>query len=102
MVKNAPTLDQVLPDFYKFVDGCILSAYNIGFDYSFLKILGHKLRYKFAHDRIDCLDVVSKKVRSLTNYKLGTVSKALNVELKNAHRALADALAAAKVFIKLM
>ncbi len=102
MVKSAPTLDQVLPDFYKFVDGCILSAYNIGFDYSFLKILGHKLRYKFDNQRIDCLDVVRQKVPSLTNYKLGTVSKALNVELKNAHRALADALAAAKVFIKLM
>ena len=102
MVKNAPTIDQVMPDFYKFVDGAVLSAYNIGFDYSFLKIIGQKLRYKFNNERIDCLDVVRRKVPSLTNYKLGTVSKALNVELKNAHRALADALAAAKVFIKLM
>lgn len=102
MVRSAPTIDQVLPDFYKFVDGCVLSAYNIGFDYSFLKKIGHKLRYKFDNVQIDCLDVVRQKVASLSNYKLATVSKALNVELKNAHRALADALAAAKVFIKLM
>ena len=102
MVADAPTIDQVMPDFYKFVDGAILSAYNISFDYSFLKNIGQRLRYKFNNERIDCLDVVRQKVPSLTNYKLATVSKALNVDLKNAHRALADALAAAKVFIKLM
>ena len=79
-----------------------MSAYNIGFDYMFLKNIGQRLRYKFDNERIDCLDVVRQKVPSLSNYKLATVSKALNVELKNAHRALADALAAAKVFIKLM
>ena len=102
MVADAPTIEQVMPDFYKFVDGSILSAYNIGFDYMFLKNIGQRLRYKFDNERIDCLDVVRQKVPSLSNYKLATVSKALNVELKNAHRALADALAAAKVFIKLM
>ncbi|MBQ7602662.1 MAG: 3'-5' exoribonuclease [Clostridia bacterium] len=102
MVKSAPTIDQVMPDFYKFADGCILSAYNISFDYAFLKNIGHKLRFKFENEQIDCLDVVRRKVASLSNYKLATVSKALNIELKNAHRALADALAAAKVFIKLM
>ena len=102
MVKDAPTIDQVMPDFYKFVDGAILSAYNIGFDYAFLKNIGHKLRFSFNNEQIDCLDVVRRKVASLSNYKLTTVSKALNIELKNAHRALADALAAAKVFIKLM
>ena len=36
------------------------------------------------------------------NYKLGTVVKALNITLENAHRALADAYATAKVFIKLI
>ena len=102
MVKDAPTIDQVMPDFYKFVDGAILSAYNIAFDYAFLDRIGHKLRFKFDNKQIDCLDVVRQKVASLSNYKLTTVSKALNIELKNAHRALADALAAAKVFIKLM
>ena len=102
MVSVAPTIDEVMPDFYKFVDGAILSAYNISFDYSFLKNIGQNLRYKFDNERIDCLDVVRQKVASLPNYKLSTVSKALNIELKNAHRALADALAAAKVFIKLM
>ena len=102
MVASAPTIDEVMPDFYKFVNGAVLSAYNIGFDYAFLKNIGHGLRYKFDNERIDCLDVVRQKVASLSNYKLATVSKALNIELKNAHRALADALAAAKVFIKLM
>jgi len=102
MVSDAPTIEEVLPDFYKFVSGSVLSAYNISFDSQFIKNIGQKLRYQFNNKQIDALDLARKKVPSLHNYKLGTVVKALNIELINAHRALADAIAAAKVFIKLI
>ena len=102
MVENAPTVDQVLPDFYKFVNGCVLSAYNIDFDYSFLSFNGQNLRLLFDNEQIDTLRLVRDKVPSLSNYKLGTVVKALNITLNNAHRALADAYATAKVFVKLI
>lgn len=102
MVADAPTIDQVLPDFYKFTFGSVLSAYNIDFDYSFLSFNGQNLRLLFDNEQIDTLRLVRDKVPSLSNYKLGTVVKALNITLNNAHRALADAYATAKVFVKLI
>ncbi len=102
MVADAPTIDQVLPDFYKFTFGSVLSAYNIDFDYQFLDFNGKKNRLLFDNEQIDTLRLVRDKVPSLSNYKLGTVVKALNITLNNAHRALADAYATAKVFVKLI
>lgn len=102
MVENAPVLEDVLPDFYRFTYGAVLSAYNIDFDYQFLDLGGQKLRLLFNNEQIDTLKLARNKVPSLSNYKLGTVVKALNITLENAHRALADAYATAKVFIKLI
>ena len=102
MVVDAPSIDQVLPDFYKFTYGSVLSAYNIDFDYQFLSNNGNRLRLLFDNEQIDTLRLARDKVPSLSNYKLGTVVRALNITLVNAHRALADAYATAKVFIKLI
>lgn len=102
MLVDAPSIEEVMPDFYKFVDGCVLSAYNISFDAHFLEVIGKDLRYKFDNPKIDALDIARRNIPSLHNYKLGTVVKALGITLNDAHRALADAMAAAKVFIKLV
>lgn len=102
MLVFAPTLEQVLPDFHKFVQGSVLSAYNIGFDIKFLEKAGQKFRYKFDNEKIDTLELARKNIASLHNYKLSSVVKALDITLNDAHRALNDAIATAKVFIKLI
>ncbi len=102
MLVFAPTLDKVLPDFHKFTQGSVLSAYNIGFDIKFLKKAGKKYRYNFNSEQIDTLELARKKIPSLHNYKLSSVVKALDIPLEEAHRALNDAIATAKVFIKLI
>ena len=33
LVKNEPSIKDVLPAFLKFIDGCILVSHNIEFDY---------------------------------------------------------------------
>ena len=102
MIAFAPTIDLVLPDFYKFTKDSVLSAYNIGFDIKFLQNAGKKLRYNFNNKQIDTLELARNKIPSLHNYKLSTVVKALDIVLEDAHRALNDAVATAKVFIKLI
>ena len=102
MLVFAPTLEDVIADFYKFTKGSVLSAYNIGFDIKFLKNAGLKYRYNFNNEQIDTLELARSKIASLSNYKLSTVVKALNISLVDAHRALNDAIATAKVFIKLI
>ena len=102
MVKDAPTINYVLPDFFKFCYGSSLVAHNIAFDISFIHAISKKLSYNFNHANIDTIELAKKYLPGLKNYKLGTVVEKLNISLENAHRAVHDATATAKVFIKLM
>ena len=101
MVKDAPTYQQALQDFYKFTRNSTLVAYNIAFDYSFLDLYGKKSCYNFNNPQIDALKLASINVKGVKNYKLKTIADKLGVVLDNAHRAVYDAIATAEVFIKL-
>ena len=100
-VAGAHTYDQVLADFYKFTRGCILSGYNVKFDYGFLFHYGKKCGYNFDNPLLDVYELAQKGVHGTKNLKLGTVCEKLGVVLDNAHRAVYDALAAAEVLLKL-
>lgn len=101
MVKDAPLFEDVVGDFYKFCKGCVLVGHNVDFDYGFLDYYGRKSNYIFDNKREDTL-VLARKNIFLKNYKLKTVAEKMNVSLINAHRALNDTLATAKVFIKII
>ena len=102
MVKDAPTINYVMPDFYKFCDGATLVCQNTAFDTSFIYNLSKKLSYNFDHPTMDTMIMARQKLPGLKNYKLGTIVERLNISLENAHRAIDDATATAKAFIKLM
>ncbi|MBQ9795896.1 MAG: 3'-5' exoribonuclease [Clostridia bacterium] len=102
MVKDAPTINYVIPDFYKFCDGATIVAHNTAFDMSFIHYISNKLSYNFNHPTMDTLEISRQKLPGLKNYKLGTIVEKLNILLDNAHRAINDATATAKAFIKLM
>ena len=102
MVADAPTINYVMPDFYKFCYGTTLVAHNIQFDISFVYNMAKKLSYNFDNKLMDTLEIARQKLPGLKNYKLSTIVEKLNVVLENAHRAINDATATAKVFIKLM
>jgi len=102
MVENAPTINYVMPDFYKFCNNATLVAHNIAFDISFIHNISKKLSYNFDHEQMDTMIISRQKLPGLKNYKLGTIVEKLGVVLDNAHRAINDATATAKVFIKLM
>lgn len=101
MVKDAPTINLVLPDFFKFCDDAVLVAYNIDFDFGFLAIAAKKQGYNFCHKQIDAYALARNTIKGLKNYKLITVAEYFGVDLKDAHRAVEDAVATAKVFVKM-
>lgn len=102
MVKESPTINYVIPDFYKFCHGAKIVAHNAQFDMSFIYFIANKLSYNFDNEIIDTLALARQKLPGLKNYKLGTIVERLNIRLDNAHRAINDATATAKAFIKLM
>jgi len=102
MVADAPTINYVLPDFYKFCCGATIVAHNLTFDMGFIHNVAKRFSYNFNHNTMDTLEMARKKIGGLKNYKLGTIVDHLGIVLENAHRAVNDATATAKVFIKLM
>ena len=101
MVADAPAINYVLPDFYKYCYGCSLVAQNIAFDYGFLNAIAKKMQYNFDNPQYDTMVMARNKLRGLKNYKLGTICEYLGISLVGAHRAVNDCLATAKVFLKL-
>lgn len=101
MVENQLPIEEIIGDFYKFCDGCVLVGHNIDFDYKFIFKAGRENGYLFNHKQQDTLFLAREQLKGLKNYKLGTIAEYLGVKLDNAHRAVFDALATAEVFIKL-
>ena len=101
MVKNAPDIEDVVVDFYKFCYNSSIVAHNIDFDFKFLSYNSQKIGINFKNEQLDTLLLARKYIKGLKNYKLGTICEYMHVELVDAHRAVNDCLATAKLFIKL-
>ena len=103
-VRNAPTIKEVLPEFKKFFDGCILVAHNATFDNS--HIYSNMRRLGIYDDKIPTIDTLQlARVRynhKLKKFGLEEVCKAFGVDLSQHHRAVHDAQATTKFFIKML
>lgn len=100
MVKDSPSVTQVLTDFILFSRDSVLSGYNVGFDMRFLQKSAQNMGFKFENRVEDAMSYARAQL-SLGNYTLKNVAKNLNVSLREAHRALNDAIATARVLIEL-
>lgn len=100
---GAPPIDKVIPDFFKFCDGCFLVGHNVQFDYRFIRYYGEECRYMFDQKQFDTLTLSQELLRGvgLSNYKLNTIAAHYGFTF-NHHRAFDDALTTAKIFIELI
>ncbi len=98
MVKNAKTIDEVLPEFIKFCGNDVLVAHNANFDIGFLRYQANKLGLKFNNTYIDTLSLAKDLFPEFTKYKLGIIATNLKIKVDVAHRALDDVKTLVKVF----
>jgi len=100
MVKDAPYIEQVLPEFLSFCEGAVLVAHNAGFDMSFIKenALRQGIFRKFTC--VDTLGIARILLPHQGKHTLDAVAKAMGVSLENHHRAVDDAQATAEIFVK--
>ncbi len=103
MVKDAPTIEEALPDILDFIEGTTLVAHNSDFDITFLSYFIEKEGYKdrFNNLIIDTLMVAKELYYYLPNKKLGTIVEELGIKLEGAHRAINDTRATAKMFVRM-
>ncbi|SHE93187.1 DNA polymerase-3 subunit alpha [Caldanaerobius fijiensis DSM 17918] len=100
MVKDAPSVEQVMKEFKAFVGKAVLVAHNAEFDITFIKGKAQMSGIQFDNPVLDTLQLARGMFPDLKNHKLDTVAEFLNVDLKNHHRAVDDAQATADIFIK--
>ncbi len=102
MVRDCPTIGQVIPEFAKFFEGCVLVAHNADFDTAFLRRALEDAGLKLASPVIDTLAFSRAACPELKSHKLGSVCKRFGVSLKNAHRAVHDARATASCLVEMV
>lgn len=100
MVKDAATIEHVLPDFLKFIGDSVLVAHNANFDVSFIRTAAENMSLSVQNTVLDTLELSRLLFPSLSRHKLDIVAKHLGVSLENHHRAVDDAKATAEIFIK--
>ena len=101
MVKDAPKISAVIPDFMKFIEGSILVAHNADFDMKFLKRFAGAEDYEVKNQVIDSVEVARSVLPQLRRHDLHTLAEHFGVVFHH-HRALSDAYATAEIFIELM
>lgn len=104
MVKNSKKIWQVFPEFTEFIGDNILLGYNcMSFDSKFLVRAGRLSNLIINNEYFDVIHFI-KKYKNLINSRdmtLVEVGKSLNIDNPQAHRALADAITTAKIYLKL-
>jgi ATP-dependent DNA helicase DinG len=95
-VVDAPHLDHVGPEVLSFVgsDTRYTVAHNAGFDAGFLRAGG----IEFNRPMQDTFELATILLPGVPSYSLGELARVLDISLPDAHRALDDAEATARLF----
>ena len=100
---NARDLKEVLEEFVKFSDGCVLVAHNASFDVNFInsectRILGNPI----DAPNLCTLKMSKFLVRECGSHKLEAMAEFFKVNLGPRHRALGDATMTAQILVHLL
>ncbi len=98
-VVNAPTLAQIAPEILAFVDSGVsgMVAHNASFDLGFMDAAN----IRFHRPGLDTFELSTILLPGMASYSLGELCRVLGIDLQDAHRALDDAEASARLFMLL-
>ena len=97
MVKDAETIETVMPKIIEFVGDSVLVAHNADFDIGFLKYNAKVLGLTLDNTYLDTLRLAKELFPEYKKYKLGIIAENLGIKVEVAHRALDDVDTTVKV-----
>lgn len=100
MVMEAPLIEEVLPKFLEFCEGCVLVAHNANFDMSFIMENSRRLGLPTEYTYVDTVGIARVLLPNQAKHTLDAVAKTLDISLENHHRAVDDAECTAWIFVK--
>jgi DNA polymerase III subunit epsilon len=98
MVSNQPEFCEVAQRIYQLLENRVFVAHNVNFDYNIVKNSLAQCGLDIPHKRLCTLRLSRTILPGYQSYGLGNITKALGIELVNAHRAMGDAMATARLF----
>lgn len=102
MVAGARKIDEVLPEFLKFIGDRLLVAHNANFDTSFIRRAAERLHLKFENPYLDTVAMSHYVNSELSKHKLDTLAKYFGLGDFNHHRASDDAEMLALILYKMI
>ena len=102
MVKDKPSIGEVLPEFLEFIKDSVLVAHNASFDMGFIREAYESIEIHLDNPVMDTLELSRAMFPTMKSHKLNLVAKHLKVELKNHHRAVDDALATGNILLRIL
>jgi len=100
LVKDKPTIEEVLPKFINFVGDSVLVAHNAPFDMGFIKVNCKRMGITIDNAVLDTLQLCRGLFPQLKSHKLNVIAKHLKIKLENHHRAVDDSEATAYILFK--
>ena len=101
MVRDAPAEEQALRDFQAFAGGDTLVAHNSAFDMGFVRTRGAAFALEFPNPVLDTLALARVLYTDMRRHRLDTLAKKLGIKLEGHHRAVNDAEATARIFLRM-
>lgn len=103
MVRNAPFIEEVLPDFFGFAGEMLVVGHNITtFDLPFIRRFAGREGAFFAQTYIDTLALAKERLPRLGSYSLSNLCSFWGINPQSQHRALGDCLSTNECFLRLM
>lgn len=100
-LSKAPEFSQVAREIYHLLEDSIFVAHNVKFDANLLSEFLFLEGYELRTPRIDTVELSQIFFPTLEKYSLSDLSELLHLELSDAHTAIADAMATARLFLKI-
>lgn len=99
MVAGAPYFADVADELAAFLDGAIFVAHNVDFDYRFVGQEFRRLGRPFRYPRLCTCASMRRLFPGRPSYSLAALCREFDIPLRNHHRALCDAEAAAELLL---
>ncbi len=95
---DKPGIEDVMPEFFEFIEELPLLGHRILFDYSFIKKAAVNLGIEFNKEGIDTLELSRLCLPKEQSKVLKEACKFMNIDMKDWHRALPDARASHSLY----
>lgn len=100
-LRKAPDFSQVAREIYELIEDAIFVAHNVKFDANLLAEALFWEGFELVTPRVDTVELAQVFFPMFEKYNLGILCEQLDIPLKHAHTAIADASATATLFLKI-